>query len=59
MAYKHVFFPELATLQKFYLLPGDLNKQRFVIHTPPSPPNHELMTHREMNKGRTCTTQSE
>lgn len=58
MAYKHVFFLNWPLCKKFYLLPGDLNKQRFVIYTSPSPPNCELMIHPEIDKGRICTAPS-
>lgn len=66
MAYKHVF-PEFLFYQRKkerkkktpqnYLLPEDLSKQRFVIHTPP--PNPEIMIHTEIKKGRTHIAPSE
>lgn len=52
-----MFFLNWPLFKKYYLLPGDLNKQRFVIHT--SPLNCELMIHTEITTGRTYTEPSE
>lgn len=60
MTYKlFFFFLNWPLCKKFYLLPRDPDKPRFVIHTPPSPPNCELMIHVEINNSRTCTAPSE